>query len=218
MATTTTATTESPADAEASPQGSPRVRLNIPNGVHPKVDLEGFQRLCEEPDNRDLRLERNADGGLIVMTPASSDSGERNLELSGQLRNWNKANRLGRAYDSSAGFTLPNSAVLSPDAAWIAHERWNALSPEARLGFARIVPDFVAELLSPSDSLATTRAKMAEYIAQGVRLGWLIDPATRTVEISRPGRDVETLTKPATLSGEDVLPGLTLDLKGILFD
>ncbi|WP_165068514.1 Uma2 family endonuclease [Paludisphaera rhizosphaerae] len=196
----------------------PETMLVVPEGVRLIVGPEDFERLCYVPANRDLRLERSADGGLTVMAPASSEGGERNLELGGQLRDWNKANRLGRAYDSSAGFTMPNGAVLSPDASWIAHQRWDALPAESRSGFARIAPDFVAELRSPSDTLKDLQAKMAEYIAQGVRLGWLIDPISQTVEIHRPGREPEILAKPATLSGEDVLPGLVLDLKGILFD
>ncbi|WP_165068512.1 Uma2 family endonuclease [Paludisphaera rhizosphaerae] len=192
--------------------------LIIPEGVRIIVGPEDFERLCRVPANRDLRLERSADGGLTVMAPASSEGGEKNQELGRQLGNWNKASGLGRAYDSSAGFTMPNGAVLSPDASWIAHQRWDALPAESRSGFARIAPDFVAELRSPSDTLKELQAKMAEYIAQGVRLGWLIDPISQTVEIHRPGREPETLSRPATLSGEDVLPGLVLDLKGILFD
>ena len=193
-------------------------RLLVPEGVRLIVDPDGFEKLCAVSANRDLRLERDADGGLIVMAPAGMDGSRRNGNLFAQIWIWNKEKGLGVVFDSSGGMTFPSTAVRAPDACWITRERWEAVPEDDRRRFAHIVPDFVAELLSPSDSLATTRAKMAEYIAQGVRLGWLIDPATRTVEISRPGRDVETLTKPATLSGEDVLPGLTLDLKGILFD
>ena len=202
----------------ASAAAAPAFLLEVPAGVRLIVSPEDFSRLCAEDANRDLRLERESDGGLIVMAPAGMDGGRRNNALSARLWIWNEASGLGVAFDSSSGCTLPNTAVRSPDACWIARARWEALSEDDRRRFTHVVPDFVAELLSPSDSSTTTRAKMAEYVAQGVRLGWLIDPASQTVEIYRPGRDVETLTKPATLSGEDVMPGLVLDLKGILFD
>jgi Uma2 family endonuclease len=175
-----------------------------------------FWKLCAA--NPDLRLERSARGELIVMTPAASESGERNAELTVQLGIWAKATGTGKFFDSSAGFTLPNGAIRAPDASWVAQERWDALTPEQRKGFAHLCPDFVAELRSESDSKIKLRAKMREYIGQGARLGWLIDPAEGTVEVYRPGRAAEVLDRPATLSGEDVLPGFVLDLSGILFD
>ena len=202
--------------ARTPPAAPAPIALRVPADVRLKVDPEGFAALCAA--NRDLRLERKSDGGLIAMVPVSSDGGERNAELIMQLAAWNKATGRGRVYDSSAGFTLPDGAILSPDASWIRGGRWEALSPEERRGFARIVPDFVAELRSSSDALKDVRAKMVEYLSHGVRLGWLIDPFTQTVEVYRPSREAETLAAPASLSGEDVLPGLVLDLKGILFD
>jgi len=205
-----------PTDLEAAEDRAAPPALRVPADVRLRVDPDDFERLCSL--NRDLRLELKADGTLIVMTPASSESSEQNAELTAQLRNWNKAAKLGAVFDSSGGFTLPDGSVLAPDASWILRDRWRGLDPEARRGFARIVPDFIAELRSASDSLPKAREKMRDYLAQGVRLGWLIDPKTRTVEIYRSGRDVETLTNPATLSGEDVLPGFTLDLAGILHD
>lgn len=190
--------------------------LQIPPDAGLRVDPEGFERLCAL--NPDLRLELKADGTLVVMSPASSDSGRRNAELTAQLRNWNKAAKLGVAFDSSGGFTFPDGSVMAPDASWIRLDRWHGLGPEARRGFARIVPDFVAELRSPSDALSDVRAKMAAYLAHGVRLGWLIDPQAGTVEVYRPGREVETLTSPKEVPGEDVLPGFVLDPSGILDD
>jgi Uma2 family endonuclease len=175
-----------------------------------------FWKLCVA--NPDLRLERTAQGELVIMPPAGADSGRRNLDMGAQLWNWNRRTGLGVAFDSSAGFTLPNTAIRGPDATWMARERWDALPQDERETFSHVCPDFVVELRSRSDRKKDLRAKMREYIAQGARLGWLIDPKTGTVEIYRPGRRVEVLDRPATLSGEDVLPGFVLDLNGILFD
>jgi len=199
-------------DAEVDRASPPALR--VPADVRLRVDPDDFERLCSL--NRDLRLELKADGTLVVMSPAFSRTGRRNVLLTTRLTNWSEAAKLGLSFDSSAGFTLPDGSVLGPDASWIRLDRWRALRPEDGDGFARIVPDFVAELRSASDSLPKAREKMRDYLAQGVRLGWLIDPKTRTVEIYRPGRDVETLANPTTLSGEDVLPGFTLDLTDIL--
>jgi Uma2 family endonuclease len=173
-----------------------------------------FLRLCRA--NPDLRLERTATGELIIMPPAGSGSGGRNLKVAQQLANWVDASGLGVAFDSSAGFTLSNGAIRSPDASWVARDRWDALTPDEQEGFAPLCPDFVVELRSPTDRLPDLREKMREYRAQGARLGWLIDPKRKVVEVYRPRRHVEVLTAPVTLSGEGVLPGFVLDLKGIL--
>ncbi len=152
------------------------------------------------------------------MAPAGTESGWRNGKLTMRLGNWAEKDGTGEFFDSSTGFTLPDGRIVSPDASWVSRERWLALPPASRLRFAPICPDFVVEILSPSDSPRKARRKMAEYQTQGARLGWLLDPGTFQVEIYRPDRPVETLARPATLSGEDVLPGFVLDLKGILFD
>jgi Uma2 family endonuclease len=165
----------------------------------------------------DLRVERTALGELVVMAPAGADASGRNAALVEQLRAWSRARRLGKVFESSAGFTLPNGAIRSPDASWIADDRWNALTPRDRRGFAHVCPDFVAELRSPSDSLRELRAKMREYCSQGAQLGWLIDPLRKVVEIYRPRQGARTLTSPHSVSGEAVLPGFTLDLTEILF-
>ncbi|WP_165068493.1 Uma2 family endonuclease [Paludisphaera rhizosphaerae] len=212
------ASTRKRVSARATNESSSAFSLNVPQGVRLIVAAEDFEKLCAEDANRELRLERESDGGLIVMAPAGSDGGRRNNALSARLWNWNDACGLGEAFDSSSGFTFPNGAVRAADAAWILKARWEAVPADDRARFARIVPDFVAELRSPGDGLKELQAKMAEYIAQGVRLGWLIDPTTQAVEVYRPGREPETLTRPTSLSGEDVLPGLVLDLKRILFD
>jgi Uma2 family endonuclease len=191
------------------------VALELPPGVRLRVSPRGFWRLCVA--NPDLRLEREASGELIVMPPAGSETGYRNAGITGQLWHWNQQSKLGVVFDSSAGFTLPNTAVRGPDAAWMAAERWAALPEAERRRFSAICPDFVVELASPSDDRGQLGKKMEEYLAQGIRLGWLVDPDRGTVDIYRPGRPVERLVKPATLSGEDVLPGFVLDLNGILY-
>lgn len=179
-----------------------------------RVSDKTFWRLCV--DNPDLRLERTARGELIAMAPAGSETGFRNAGLSAQLWNWNRDAKLGYCFDSSAGFKLPDGSTLSPDASWIAKERWEAVPSESREKFAPICPDFVAELMSPSDELPKVRDKLRGYVNQGARLGWLIDPETGLVEIYRPGRSVESLTRPRSLDGEDVLPGFVRDLRDIL--
>ena len=165
--------------------------------------------------NQDLRLELSAQGELSIMSPTGGETGDRNLELGGQVWFWNRQNGLGKAFDSSTGFKLPNGATRSPDVSWIKIERWNALTPEQRKRFLPLCPDFVVELVSESDDLADTQAKMREYIANGLRLGWLINPKNKQVEIYRPNQEIEVLQSPANLSGENVLPGFILDLQPI---
>ena len=165
--------------------------------------------------NKDLRLELSAQGELSIMSPTGGETGDRNLELGGQVWFWNRQNGLGKAFDSSTGFKLPNGATRSPDVSWIKMERWNALTPEQRKRFLPLCPDFVVELVSESDDLADTQAKMREYIANGLRLGWLINPKNKQVEIYRPNQEIEVLQSPANLSGENVLPGFILDLQPI---
>lgn len=192
------------------------IALMVPERSGLRVSDRGFRRLCRA--NRDLRLERTARGELIVMAPAGSESGGRNAGLTGQLWAWNRATGLGYTFDSSAGFRLPNGATRAPDASWIARDRWEALAPEERRRFAPICPDFVVELMSPTDRRDEVRAKLREYLAQGARLGWLLDPDAAEAEVHRLSLPVEVLRRPATLTGEAVLPGFVLDLKGILFD
>jgi len=174
---------------------------------------EQFFELCQL--NRDLHIERTATGDLIIMPPTGSGSGNRNARITQQLMNWADRDGTGVGFDSSTGFTLPNGAKRSPDAAWILLERWNTLTPEQQEGFAPICPDFVVELRSPSDNLTELQAKMQEYIENGIRLGWLIDRPQRSVYVYRPGTAVEILENPETLSGETVLPEFTLDLSKI---
>ena len=182
------------------------------NSVIELTDDQFFE-LCQK--NKELTFERTHQGDLIIMTPTGGETSNSNAGLTAQLWVWNSQSNLGIAFDSSGGFKLPNGANRSPDASWVKRERWEALTPEERQKFPPLCPDFVVELLSPSDSLKTTQEKMQEYIENGARLGWLINRKTRQVEIYRPGRDVEVLDSPDRLSGEDVLPGFLLKLESI---
>lgn len=169
-----------------------------------------FFQLCQ--NNQELRFERTANGDLIIMPPTGGETGNRNARITQQVMNWTDIDGTGIAFDSSTCFKLPNGADRSPDASWIKLERWNALTDEEKQKFPPICPDFVIELLSPSDSLKTTQEKMREYIDNGVRLGILINRKSRQVEIYKPGKEVEVLESPATVSGEDVLKGFLLNL------
>lgn len=178
-----------------------------------KLTDEQFFQLCQE--NRDLRFERNANGDLIIMSPTGGETSNRNAGLTAQIWIWNEQNKLGKVFDSSGGFKLPNGADRSPDASWVKLERWNALTTEERTKFIPLCPDFVVELLSPSDSLKATQEKMQEYRDNGTRFGLLINRKSRQVEIYRQGQEVEVLENPATLSGEDVLPRFVLNIESI---
>jgi Uma2 family endonuclease len=177
-----------------------------------RVTHQEFEKLCQ--DNPDQRLELTAAGELIVMPPAGWESSERNLRLGTDVEIWNRQTKTGRAFDSSGGFTLPNGAIRSPDVTWI--EKSKLLDVPAGVKFPQVIPDFVIELRSDTDRMPKLREKMEEYRASGVRLGWLINPQQQQVEIYRPGQDVEVLKSPTVLSGEDVMPGFSLDLGSIL--
>jgi Uma2 family endonuclease len=173
---------------------------------------EQFRELCRE--NRDIRLELTAKGELIVMPPTGWESGRRNSNLTTDLNIWNRKAKSGIVFDSSTGFILPNGATRSPDVAWVALERINALhsNPDS---FLPLAPDFVIELRSASDRLKPLQDKMIEYRDNGVRLGWLLNAKERAVEIYRPGKEVEVLESPNSLFEEEVLPGFVLNLEDI---
>ena len=187
------------------------VPLKIPNSL--RVTDEQFLDWVKA--NPDLRMERSARGELIVMSPTGSEGGNYNAELTTDLVIWNRQTQLGKVFDSSTGFKLPNGATRAPDTAWVSQERWQTLTPEQRKGFAPLCPDFVLELASATDKLETLRAKLQEYLDNGCLLGWLIDSKTRQVEVYRPGQAVEVLQNPRTVSGEGVLPGFVLHLATI---
>jgi len=177
------------------------------------MSVEQFYEFCLA--NRDLRIERTATGEVIIMPPAFSDTGNRNLKISQQVANWADQDGTGETFDSSAGFTLPNGATRSPDASWIKLERWNALTEEQKASFAPICPDFVIELRSSSDTLKGLQDKMQEYIANGVSLGLLIDRNNRKVYIYRPNQEPEILDNPETVTGDPELAGFVLQMAKI---
>ena len=196
--------------SQAPPGTAPLTLLNLRSI---RLTDQQFYRLCL--DNPELRLELTADRKLIIMAPTGSMTGWRNSKLNQRLANWAEADGSGLAFDSSTGFTLPNGARRSPDAAWIPYTRWQSLTPEQQAGFAPLCPDFVVELRSRDDSLTMLRDKLAEYMANGARLGWLLDPENRTVYVYHPGQAVEQLSEPTSITGDPVLPGFVFQLSDI---
>lgn len=165
--------------------------------------------------NPDLRIERTAEGNILIMPPAGFESGFRNSELTGQLRDWARKDGRGLAFDSSAEYILPSGAAYSPDASWVLRARVNSLSKEQKRKFPALCPDFVVELMSPSDRLSKLNAKMQEWIDNGAQLGWLLDPDHRTAYIHRSGREPEQIVNPERLFGEGPVAGFVLELADI---
>ena len=183
--------------------------LKLPPTVSMSTDQ--FYDLCRA--NEDWKLERTAQGDLIVMAPTGGETGVRNSNLNLQLGIWNEKSQLGLVFDSSTGFHLPDGSDRSPDVAWVAQERWDALTPQDREKFPPLAPDFVIELMSPSDNLNDARDKMKNYIDNGVRLGWLLNRDSQKVEIYKPTTKLEILNRPIELLGGSVLPGFALNLR-----
>jgi Uma2 family endonuclease len=172
---------------------------------------EHFEQLCRA--NPDVKFERTAKGELVIVAPTGGETGSYNSELNADVVIWNRQAKLGVVFDSSTCFRLPNQALRSPDVSWIKQDRWDALTPDQKAKFPPIAPDFVLELMSPSDDFSDVQAKMREYIENGVQLGWLINRKTRSVEVYRPKQLVESVEAPVTLSGEAVLPGFVLNVQ-----
>ena len=193
--------------------GSRALGEGLEDALEPYTQQEFEALAASYPE---LRMELTKEGRLLIMPPAGGESGGRNADLTADLVYWNRQSLTGKVFDSSTGFVLPNGADRSPDASWVERSRWESLSAEQREKYVPLCPDFVVELLSRTDSLAETREKMGEYLENGVRLGWLINPRRKQVEIYRPGQEAEVLDNPASVSGEPILPGFTLDLKDIL--
>ena len=175
-----------------------------------RLNHSQFEQLCNA--NPDIKFERTAAGALVIMSPTGGETGRSNATLVARFVVWNEQFNLGVVFDSSTCFKLPNGGDRSPDVAWVAKSRWEALSLEQRRKFPPLCPDFVLELVSPSDNVNTVRAKMQEYLKSGLRLGWVIDPQTQQVEIYRPNQPVDVLTAPDELNGTSVLPDLVLSV------
>lgn len=182
---------------------------------HPVITMTDDQLFDFCQLNQDFRIERQATGEIVIMSPTGSETEQYNFDLIGQLWAWTKQDGTGVGFGSSGGFTLPNGAVRSPDAAWIKKTDWLAIPLEKRKKFAPICPEFVIELRSESDNLKELKMKMEEYIKNGTSLEWLIDRVQCKVYIYRVNSSVEELANPTSLSGEAILPGFVLDLSGI---
>lgn len=190
------------------------LRLELPTEIALQVTQAQFEAIALA--NRDLKLERSAAGDLIVNPPTGGETGHRNIKIAYFLVKWfEEQGGSGIPFDSSTGFRLPNGADRSPDASWVSAERWEALTLEERRGFIPLCPDFVIELRSQTDSLSKLRAKMQEYMDNGARLGWLLNPQSKQVEVYRAGQSKEILENPKMLSGDRVLPGFALDLRRV---
>ena len=172
-----------------------------------------FQQICD--NNPEVKFELNIKGNLIIMPPTGGETGSINSDFNGQLWLWNRQKKLGKVFDSSTCFKLPIGSNRSPDVAWITLKRWQQLTPEQKQAFPPIAPDFVLELVSPTDNLKDTQEKMQEYLDSGVKLGWLINPKTKIVEIYRQGQTKEVLENPRYLYGENILVNFILDLTDI---
>lgn len=179
-----------------------------------KLNPDQFYEICQR--NPDLKLELTAQGELILMPPTGGETGRQNSDLNFQFQLWNRQYQFGEVFDSSTAFILPNGATRSPDVSWITKACWEALTPQEKEKFVPLCPDFVLELLSPTDPIARTRQKMAEYMDNGCRLGWLINRKAKQVEIYRPDTPPEILDAPQHLSGETVLQGFVLDLSQMM--
>ena len=194
----------------------PQVNLgHVTLRIRPAIELtdDEFFALCQI--NGDLRFERTSQGDIIIMAPAGAETGNRNSSITAQLYNWTKHDGTGAAFDSSTGFKLPNGADRSPDAAWIPRSRLATLTAEQKQKFLPLCPDFVIELLSPTDTLAATQAKMAEYLENGAQLGWLIDPEKRQIHVYRPRQAFVVLENVAEIAAGPELPGFVLELREI---
>jgi Uma2 family endonuclease len=176
------------------------------------IDEADFYRLCQV--NPELRLELTAEGHLVLMPPTGWEAGHQNISLIQQFGLWAKRDGSGLGFDSSTGFVLPDGAIRSPDVAWVRRDRITAISPDPSQ-FLPLCPDFVIELRSANDYLRTLQAKMQTYLENGLPLGWLINPADKTVEIYRQAQAVTVVPLAGILSGEPELPGLQINLDEI---
>lgn len=172
-----------------------------------------FFMFCQA--NPDLRMERTAEGDLIIMAPTGGKTGQRNAELTRLFGNWAAIDGTGIVFDSSTEFRLPNGALRSPDVSWVRRSQWESLSDKEQEQFPPLCPDVVMELRSPSDSLTALKSKMEEYIQQGAELGWLLDPSDRRIYVYRRGVAFEILEDPDVISGEPTLPGFVLALADV---
>ena len=171
-----------------------------------------FFLFCQENDH--LQLERTREGNLIVRPLSGGETSYRNSEINTDLNNWNRKHKYGKVFDSNGGFRLPDGSMLAPDASVVSQVRWEALTKEERKKFSPLCPEFVVELKSESDRLTTLQTKMKNWLANGVKLGWLIDPEAETSYIYQPGKNMEIVSGfDHHLLGQEVLKGFVFELK-----
>jgi Uma2 family endonuclease len=180
--------------------------------LKPFIELndDQFYQLCQ--NHRELKFERTAQGELVIVTPVGGEGGSREADLIGDLVYWNRRSQLGKVFSSSTCFKLANGATRSPDAAWVSLERWHHLTLDQQKRFPPICPDFVIELRSETDALEPLQQKMQEYISNGLRLGWLINPQDRQVEVYKANQVKRVLENPLSVSGEEILPDFVFQL------
>lgn len=194
------------------------ITLSIPPNINVFSDDELYVFCMANPE---LRIERDEEGHILIMPPTGLESSFTNGELFGEVRNWNRETKAGRVSESNGGYTLPDNSMRAPDVGWVSKERLMQLVPDELKKFAHVCPDFVIEVpqrrtVSESDSLTELQKKMEKWLANGVRLGWLVDPQSQTTTIYRPGQAPETKLFTDTLSGEDVLRGFTMNVADVL--
>ena len=190
------------------------VEAHAPIVLHPsRMNDDQFYAFCQRYPN--FRIERTAKGEIIIMPPTGLESSYRNHDLTRQLGNWALRDKRGKAFDSNVEFLLLSGAARSPDASWVLRSRLDKLTKEQKRKFPPLCPDFVVELISPTDRLKQVKLKMREWMDNGAQLGWLIDADRKTVYIYRPGQEPEELTNPKKLNGEEPVDGFTLDLTTI---
>ena len=189
--------------------------LPFPIRLRPQVPMtdDELLRFCAANDG--LRVEREANGEILVMTPAGNRTGRKNTAIIRILDTWAESDGRGYAFDSNTGFTLPDGSMRCPDAAWVRSARWDALSEQDKDRFSPLCPDFIIELRSPSDSLPELETKMQQWIANGAQLAWLIDPIEQAVSIYRPGQPPELLAHPTSVQGDGPMAGFELVMERI---
>jgi len=185
--------------------------MPLPIRFRPETPMsdEALLHFCEA--NESLRVEREANGEIVLMTPAATKTSKMNLRIGRLLDEWAESSGHGVATGPDGGYTLPDGSMKAPDAAWVALDRWEMLPAESQ-GFLSLCPNFVIELRSPSDGLAQMETKMEMWIANGAQVGWLIDPERRVVTIYRQGRPAEVLEQPEVVPGDGPIAGFELEM------
>jgi Uma2 family endonuclease len=186
------------------------LNLELPISLRPSATLTDEELMRFSEENKPYKIERNKYGELLIMTPVGGIGSTHEAEVAYELLHWNKSVQTGKAFISNAGFNLPDGSCLSPDASWLALDRWDALTYEQQAGYPPLCPDFLIEVRSQSDSRKSVEDKMQLWMENGAKLAWLVDPIDANVTIYRPGQAPETLHRPEVVLGEGPVEGFTL--------